>query len=105
MLPSIRGMPCFAAEARSFSFKAALGRVMSVSYTHLDVYKRQGTQTQAEAGLIQHDVADHQQDQPQRHEHAEFQPADAEDVYKRQLQHQRGHYLHHVQLDRPVSGE
>ena len=37
-----------------------------------------GTQTQAEAGLIQHDVADHQQDQPQRHEHAEFQPADAE---------------------------
>ena len=28
MLPSIRGMPCFAAEARSFSFRAALGRVM-----------------------------------------------------------------------------
>ena len=37
-----------------------------------------GTQAQAEAGLVQHDIADDEQDDAQRHKDAQFQLADAE---------------------------
>ena len=37
-----------------------------------------GPQTQAEAGLVQHHIADDQQDDAQRNKDAELQPADAE---------------------------
>ena len=37
-----------------------------------------GTQTQAKAGLVQHHIADDQQNDAQRHKNAQLQPADAE---------------------------